>query len=48
MRKSTINYQNYYNIAYLGEILENDDDNEEILESRTDEKLVRETLTNSH
>ena len=38
MRKSTINYANYYNIAYLGEILENDEDNEEILENRTDDK----------
>merc|ERR1711881_673745 len=32
MRKSTINYPNYYNIAYLGEILEDDETEPEILE----------------
>ena len=38
MRKSTINYPNYYNIAYLGEILEDDESDQEILEHPADDK----------
>merc|ERR1739844_97931 len=38
MRKSTINYPNYYNIAYLGEILEDDETEPEILEHPVDDK----------
>merc|ERR1712019_25780 len=38
MRKSTINYPSYYNIAYLGEILEDDETDEEILEHPADDK----------
>ena len=38
MRKSTINYPNYYNIAYLGEILEDDETDPEILEHPVDDK----------
>merc|ERR1712051_81650 len=38
MRKSTINYPSYYNIAYLGEILEDDETDQEILDHPADDK----------
>ena len=38
MRKSTINYPSYYNIAYLGEILEDDETDQEILDHSADDK----------
>merc|ERR1711997_267816 len=38
MRKSTINYPSYYSIAYLGEILEDDEPDEEISEHPVDDK----------
>merc|ERR1719458_737266 len=39
MRKSTINYPSYYNITYLGEILEDDETtDQEILDHPADDK----------
>merc|ERR1712038_934578 len=38
MRKSPINYPSYYSIAYLGEILEDDEPDEEISEHPVDDK----------
>merc|ERR1711997_949244 len=38
MRKSTINSPSYYTLAYLGEILEDDESDQEILEFPTDDK----------
>merc|ERR1711994_861022 len=41
MRKSTINYPSYYNIAYLGEILEDDETDQEILDHPADDRSGR-------
>merc|ERR1719297_801221 len=43
MRKSTVHCPTYYNITYLGELLEHEDEEEDATEEKTDEATEEKT-----